>query len=107
MQVNSATSGGNFNVLSYDSLKKLKRNRTLLEWKIEGNIPSVDYGKCYIQDISEANTVGEFLTFSGSLLGYGIPLTTIKGTDVLGTGILNEVIVTDENADKLIRTREL
>ena len=107
LQVNSATSGGNFNVLSYDSLKKMKRNRTLLDWKIEGNFPTVDYGKCYIQDISESNPVGEFLTFSGSLVGYGIPLTTIKGTDVIGTGILNEVIVTDENADKLIRTREI
>ena len=107
LQLNSATSGGNFNVLSYDMLKKLKRQRLLLDWKIEGNFPTVDYGKCYIQDISEANAVGEFLTFSGSLVGYGIPLTTIKGTDVLGTGILNEVIVTDTNADKLIRTREI
>lgn len=47
------------------------------------------------------------MTFTGLLVGYGIPLTTIKGTDVLGTGIANEVIVTDANADKLIRTREL
>lgn len=107
LQVNSATSGGNFNVLSYDMLKKFKRQRILLDWKIDGNLPTLDYGKCYVQDISEANNVGEFLTFSGLLKGYGIPLTTIKGTDVLGTGIIDEVIVTDTNENKLIRTREL
>lgn len=107
MQVNSNTAGGNFNVASYDRLKQLKRNKALLDWKIEGNFPTVDYGKCYISDISEANAVGEFLTFSGSLVGYGIPLTTTKGTNVLNSGDPNVVIVTDPSATQIIRTKQL
>lgn len=64
----------NTNMLSYDTLKELKRNRQLLEWKIQGtNYPVVDYGRCYITEISEATPVGELITFSGTLTGFGKP----------------------------------
>lgn len=107
LQVNSTIAGGTFTVVSYDKLKQLKRSRALLEWKIEGNFPAVDYGKCYIQELSEATPVDEFLTFAGSLVGYGIPLTTTKGTDVLNNGDPNTVIVTDETATQIIQTKQL
>jgi hypothetical protein len=48
VQVNSTLAGGNFNVASYDKLKQLKRNRQLIDWKIQGTVyPIVDYGKGY------------------------------------------------------------
>lgn len=64
----------NTNLLSYDTLKELKRKRQLLEWKIQGDIfPIVDSGFCYITDISESAVVNELLTFSGTLTGVGEP----------------------------------
>jgi len=107
LQVNSSVSGGTFTVVSYDKLKQLKRSRSLLEWKIEGEFPVVDYGKCYIQELSEATAVDEFLSFSGSLVGYGIPLTTTKGTDVLNNGNPDVVVVTDTTATQIIQTKQL
>lgn len=107
IQVVTSVAGGYFNVASYDKLKQLKRAKTLLEWKIEGNFPVVDYGKCYIQELSEASPVDEFLTFSGTLIGYGIPLTTTKGTDVLNSGDPLVVVVTDTTATQIIRTKQL
>jgi len=107
LQVNSSVSGGTFTVVSYDKLKQLKRSKLLLEWKIEGNFPVVDYGKCYIQELSEASPVDEFLSFSGSLIGFGIPLTTTKGSDVLNNGDPNVLVVTDPTATQIIRTKQL
>ena len=107
LQLNTTNVGGNFNVASYDKLKQLKRSKTLLDWKIEGNFPTVDYGKCYISELSETNTVGEFLTFSGSLVGFGIPLITTKGTNVLNSGDPLVVVVTDPSATQIIRTKQL
>ena len=64
----------NTNLLSYDTLKELKRKRQLLEWKIQGeSFPIVDSGFCYITDISESAVVNELLTFSGTLTGVGEP----------------------------------
>lgn len=87
VQVNSTLAGGNFNVASYDKLKQLKRNRQLVDWKIQGTVyPIVDYGKGYIGSISEANAVGEFMTFAGSITGYGQPLMASTNLVVLNNG---------------------
>ena len=107
LQVNSSVAGGTFTVISYDKLKQLKRNKTRLDWKIEGNFPVVDYGKCYIQELSEATPVDDFLTFTGTLLGFGKPLMTTKGTDVLNSGNPDELIVTDPTATQIINTKQL
>ena len=107
LQVVTSVSGGNFSVVSYDKLKQLKRSRTLLEWKIEGDFPIVDYGKCYISELSEATPVDEFLSFSGSLIGFGIPLTTTKGSEVLNSGNPLEVVTTDLTATQIINTKQL
>src|SRR5678809_1317264 len=49
LQMNTTVAGGNFNAASYDKLKQLKRDKMLLNWKIEGTVyPIVDYGQCYI-----------------------------------------------------------
>jgi len=107
LQINTSVAGGVFTVLSYDKLKQLKRLKSLLEWKIEGDFPTVDYGKCYISELSEASPIDDFLSFSGTLIGYGIPLTTTKGTDVLNSGNPNELIVTDTTATKIIQIKQL
>ena len=108
VQVNTTVAGGSFGLLSYDRLKLLKRNKQLLDWKIEGSIfPVVDYGKCYITELSEASNVGEFLTFTGSLTGFGIPNVTTLGQTVLNNGNPDVILTTDESATLILRTKEL
>lgn len=99
LQLNSTVPGGNFNVASYDKLKQLKREKTLLDWKIEGTVyPIVDYGQGYIDSLSEANAIDEFMSFSGNITGFGMPRQVALGTTVLNTGDSNEVVNNgDEN----------
>ena len=107
LQLNSTVVGGNFNIASYDKLKQLKRDRILLDWKIQGVVyPVVDYGKFYINELSEANIVGEFMSFSGTATGFGKPLTTQLGMTVLNNGDPN-AIINNGNPNVIIRTREL
>jgi len=107
IQINTTMAGGVFEVASYDRLKLLKRNKTLLDWKIQGSLfPTVDYGKGYINEISEASPVDDFLTFSGSIIGYGKPLTKGIGEYVLNSGDANEIVVTNTDANEFIRTSD-
>lgn len=107
LQINTTIAGGTFTIASYDKLKQLKRDRILLDWKIQGTIyPIVDYGKFYISALSDANPVGEFITFSGSAIGYGKPLTTSLGTVVLNNGDPN-VVINNGNVNIILRTNEL
>lgn len=107
LQINTTIAGGSFNIASYDRLKILKRDRTLLDWKVQGTIyPIVDYGKFYIANLSDANTVGELITFTGSATGYGKPLTASLGTVVLNNGN-PDVIINDGNPDIILRTNEI
>lgn len=78
---------------SYDRLKHLKRDRVLLDWKISGTgLPLVDTGKCYITDLSEAATVGEFMTFSGTLTGFGETTQTTSGILLLNNGVPTTIV---------------
>lgn len=107
LQLNTTVAGGNFNIASLDRLRQFKRNRQLLEWKFQGTIyPIVDYGKCYISDLSDPNVVGELISFSGSAIGYGKPLTANLGTVVLNNGN-PDVIVNSGNVNEIIRTNEI
>lgn len=104
IQVNSTLVGGSFNVASYDKIKLMKRDRTRIEWKIEGaKFPTVDYGSGYFSEIGEANTVGEFMTFNGSIQGFGKPLVTSKGTVVLNNGNPDIAIATDNTGTEVLR----
>lgn len=107
IQINTVVAGGTFTVASYDKLKLLKRQKILFDWKIQGTtFPTVDYGKCYITELSEASAVDDFLTFSGSMVGYGIPQTRGLGEFVLNDGDPNVIITTDETATLIIKTTE-
>lgn len=107
LQINTTIAGGNFNVASYDKLKQLKRDRVLLEWKVQGTVyPIVDYGKFYISTLSDANPVGELTSFSGSANGFHKPLTASLGTVVLNNGDPN-VIINNGNENVILRINEL
>lgn len=72
-------------ILSYSKLREKKRNRELIEWKRELlNGLYIDYGKAHITTISDANTVGEEISFSMELNGFGKPLTDTARVFVLG-----------------------
>jgi len=107
LEINTTMNNGNFAVASYDKLKLLKRNKILLDWKIQGTIyPIVDYGKCHITSLSDSNPVGEFISFTGSMTGFGEPLVTSLGTTVLNNGDPN-VIINNGDPNILIRTNEI
>ena len=108
LQINTTIAGGTFTVASYDKLKLLKRSKTLLDWKIQGaTFPTVDYGKCYINELSEASAVDDFLTFSGSMVGYGLPRTKTVGEFVLNDGDPDVILTTDTTATLIIRTSDI
>lgn len=107
LQINTTVAGGTFTVASYDKLKLLKRSKILLDWKIQGaTFPVVDFGKCYVTEISEASQVDDFLSFSGVLTGYGLPRVTTVGQFVLNDGDPNVILTTDETATLIIRTSD-
>lgn len=61
--------------LSYRDIQSLKRNRTLVEWKIENaKGDDIDYGSGHITSLSDTAPIEEFISFSGNIKGYGQPL---------------------------------
>ena len=64
--------------ISWDRLKGLKRSRSLLAWRLDTqNGQFVDLGSGYLVDLSaDAPADGNsFITFSGTIIGYGLPYT--------------------------------
>jgi len=107
LQINTTVAGGQFDIASLDKLKQLKRNKILLDWKFQGTIyPIVDYGKCYISNLSDPNIVGEFISFSGSAIGFGIPLTAPLGTVILNNGDPN-IVINNGDPNIILRTNEI
>lgn len=86
----------NSNVLSYNKIRKMKRERTLIEWKRETFRGwYIDGGKAYIVEISDANAVGEDITFSLQLNGFGKPLDSTARVSVLGYN--SDTLISDDN----------
>ena len=96
----------NSNVLSYNKIRKMKRERTLIEWKREtfGGW-YIDGGKAYIVDISDANSVGEVITFSLQLNGFGKPLETDARIRVL-SNVAKTMIYTHPDEVTVIQTEK-
>ena len=61
------------NTLTYQDIVQLKRNRTLIDWRIDDNEGNRDDGKGYITSLSNSASIDENITFSGNIVGYGIP----------------------------------
>jgi hypothetical protein len=43
----------------------------------------VDFGKCYIQNLSDTENIGEFLSFSSTAVGFGSPQYQSLGETIL------------------------
>jgi hypothetical protein len=100
IQILTTTEEGDDTKASYDLLKTLKRDRVLLDWQIKGdNFFIVDFGKCFITDLSEATPVNEFITFSGTLTGYGKAFTTSADDTLLLNNGSTTTIVQDGNTN--------
>ncbi len=65
---------------SLDNLQTLKRARTLVDWKIKTEGVFEQTGSGYIVELSEAAPVNDYLSFTGTILGYGEP-TVVDITD--------------------------
>jgi len=99
--INTNFNGGDFTKVSYDRLRVLKRNRTLIEWQIkDNNLTFVDSGFGYITNLSDSANLDEFVTFSGSIVGYGQPNSTSEQSFTLQDG--EENIVQDGNNNDII-----
>jgi len=70
---------------SYNLLVGLKRDRVKIKWKTlidTSTIYHEQHGSGYITNLSEAAAVGDFLTFDGTIEGYGKPtLISTVGTE--------------------------
>lgn len=67
------------NKASYDRLKQFKRTREVLNFQIRNrtNDGNREFFDGIITDLGEVATVGEVITFSGSIEGYGEPRTVV------------------------------
>ena len=62
-------------VLTYQNIKTLKRNRTLIEWKINSGVDIyVSSGFAHITSLGDSSNIDEFISFNATLEGYG-PIT--------------------------------
>lgn len=58
---------------TFQQIRDLKRQRVLVDWKIDSGNGSPDYGQAHITNLSESAVIDEFITFTGALDGYGEP----------------------------------
>lgn len=63
-------------ILTYGDIKALKRTRTKIQWKIISADGDSEEGFGYFVSLGDQAGVGEFVTFSGSILGVGSPNST-------------------------------
>ena len=61
-------------MITYQALRALKRNRTLIDWRIQDDSGNDDYGQAYITNLSDSASIDEFVSFNGALVGYGEPV---------------------------------
>lgn len=87
------------NVLSYWKIRKMKRDRVLIEWQRKNLFGYyIDSGKAYISQISDGNEVENFMTFSATLVGYGKPEESDERVQVFANGDNKIVVNEDDNA---------
>ena len=61
--------------VTYNDLRVLKRGRTLIEWKIDDGVLEAEIGSGYITNLSDSASIDEFVSFSGSIVGFGLITT--------------------------------
>jgi len=63
-------------LVSYDRLRQIKRNREKITWRIFSptiGAQFIDEGEGYVSNISESSPVNSDASFSGSIMGWGVP----------------------------------
>lgn len=76
LSIDAIETKDNYNdIVSYRKIRKFKRDRIKIEWKRE-TIQNylIDSGFGYITEISDANTVGEEISFNFTISGFGKPI---------------------------------
>ena len=63
------------NTVTYKHLKAFKRSRTLIEWRIaDDGLTNFEEGSGYITGLSDSASIDEFVSFNGSIEGFGEPV---------------------------------
>ena len=62
--------------VTFQEIRDFKRQRTLIEWKIDDGEGNPDFGQGYITSLSEAANIDELVSFSGGIIGSGEPTNT-------------------------------
>lgn len=94
-------------VLSYRELRKMKRNKELVEWKRETlSGYYIDKGFAFITAISDADPADGFATFQATLQGFGAPNEDKERIYILGNGDKTE-IYTQEDGKIVIITKDI
>jgi TP901-1 family phage major tail protein len=57
--------------INYKTIRDLKRNREIIDWKIQDNQSNIEQGRAQITSLSNEANIDEFVTFSASMQGYG------------------------------------
>jgi TP901-1 family phage major tail protein len=57
--------------INYDTIKNIKRNKQIIDWKVSDNQLNIEGGKAQITSLSNDSSTDEFVSFSASLQGYG------------------------------------
>lgn len=90
--INTVFAKGDFTKISYDKLKELKRNRTLFDWKIQDNeLQFIESGQGQITSLSSTSSIDEFVSFEGTIIGYGVPSSTSGKEYILQDGEDNNI----------------
>jgi len=63
-------------ILAYSSLQLFKRGRTKINWRINSQVGDTDSGTGYITSLSNSAAIDEFVSFSGEIVGVGLPVTS-------------------------------
>lgn len=82
---------GSEDTVTYLDLKVKKRSKERVEWQLKASDDSfTETGFGYINAISDSTPAGEFLTFSGTIQNYGIPVLIFGLLDLFqdGSGFL-------------------
>jgi len=59
-------------LVTYYQLQIFKRFKDLIEWRANDGLGNFDSGQGYITEISNANSIDEFVSFDGVIEGFGI-----------------------------------
>ena len=65
-------------ILTYEDIKTLKRNKTLINWKSNSEVTGYsDFGMGYINSLSNDAEIDSLISFSAEIVGYGEPVTQL------------------------------